>query len=138
MNIFKPRDDVYICAHAPKCFHRKLNVGDFQCKHKLKYTQNVNMIKWSLLGIYPNHTGYYELQIRAFSYRRNYKAITITNHWYCCRKIMQMCSVKAKLHLMFQLLDSKANKKPTYRYYFSSIKTVSAIVMKILDFDSQI
>lgn len=37
------RDDVYICAHASICIHRKLNVGDFRCKHKGKYTLNVNI-----------------------------------------------------------------------------------------------
>lgn len=32
-------------AHGlPKCIHRKLNVADFQCKHKEKYTLNVNLL----------------------------------------------------------------------------------------------
>lgn len=39
---------------------------------------------------------------------------------------------------MIQLNDSKANNKPTNRYYFSSVKIDVAIAMKILDFDSQI
>lgn len=67
INIFKTRDNVYICAHAPrigKVFYRKLNVADFpckqgeinteckyrklnitvyQCKHKGKYTLTVNI-----------------------------------------------------------------------------------------------
>lgn len=38
-NILKTLEDVYtcICAHElAKCIYRKLNVADFQCKHKLK------------------------------------------------------------------------------------------------------
>lgn len=44
--ILKTCEDVCICdyhmAHGlEKCIHRKLNVADFQCKHKGKYTLNV-------------------------------------------------------------------------------------------------
>lgn len=35
-NIFKP-------VMTSICIHRKLNVGDFRCKHKGKYTLNVNI-----------------------------------------------------------------------------------------------
>lgn len=43
IKIFKTRDDIYICAHSHKCFHNKLNVADFQCKYKGKYTLNVDV-----------------------------------------------------------------------------------------------
>lgn len=36
------RDSVYSCAKA-KCVYRKLNVANYQCKYKGKYTLNVNI-----------------------------------------------------------------------------------------------
>lgn len=44
--ILKTRGDVYFCAHGEciaKCIHRKLNVADFQSKHRGKCTLDVNM-----------------------------------------------------------------------------------------------